>query len=123
VKDSLRYFSGQKYLNLESYRRNGQPVRTPLWFVEIDGRLYVRTPDDAWKVKRIRNTPRVRIAVCDMRGGVKGDWMEATAHIAEGAEAESANRELARKYGILKRLIDWGTWLRRRGHIVIAIKA
>ena len=49
--------------------------------------------------------------------------MEATARIAEGAEAESANRELARKYGILKRLIDWGTWLRRRGHIVIAIKA
>jgi PPOX class probable F420-dependent enzyme len=123
VTNSLRPFSGQKYLNLESYRRNGQAVRTPLWFVEMDDRLYVRTPDDAWKVKRIRHTPRVRVAVCDFRGGPKGDWIEAVARIAEGAEAESANRELARKYGFLKRLIDWGTWLRRRGHVVIAIEA
>jgi uncharacterized protein len=123
VMESLRPFSGQKYLNLESYRRSGQAVRTPLWFVEMDGRLYVRTPDDAWKVKRIRHTPRVRIAVCDMRGALKSDWIDATARIAEGAEADSANRVLARKYGILKRLIDWGTWLRRRGHIVIAIEA
>lgn len=122
VKDSLRPFSRQKYLSLESYRRNGQAVRTPLWFVEMDGRLYVRTPDDAWKVKRVRHTPRVRIAVCGMRGGVKGNWIDATARIAEGEEAERANRMLARKYGILKRLIDWGTWLRRRGHVVIAIE-
>jgi PPOX class probable F420-dependent enzyme len=121
VTESLRVFSGQKYLNLESYRRSGQPVRTPLWFVEMDGLLYVRTPDDAWKVKRIRHTPRVRIAVCDMRGSLKGDWIDATARIAGGEEAERANRLLARKYGILKQLIDWGTWLRRRGHIVIAI--
>jgi PPOX class probable F420-dependent enzyme len=122
VTEKLRPFSGQKYLNLESYRRSGKPVRTPLWFVEMDGQLYVRTPDDAWKVKRIRHTPRVRIAVCDMRGGLKGDWIDATARITEGAEADRANRLLARKYGILKRLIDWGTWLRRRGHIVIAIE-
>lgn len=122
MKENLRHFSGQKYLNLESYRRSGQPVRTPLWFVEMDGRLYVRTPDDAWKVKRIRHTPRVRVAVCDMGGGLKGDWIDATARIAEGEEAERANRLLARKYGFMRRLIDWGTWLRRRGHIVIAIE-
>jgi PPOX class probable F420-dependent enzyme len=122
VNDNLRPFWGQKYLNLESYRRNGRSVRTPLWFVEMDGRLYVRTPDDAWKVKRVRHTPRVRIAVCNMRGVPKSEWMNATARIAEGDEAERANRLLARKYGILKRLIDWGTWLRRRGHVVIAIE-
>ena len=123
MKEILRPFAGQKYLNLESYRRSGQPARTPLWFVEMDGRLYVRTPDDAWKVKRIRHTPRVRIAVCDLRGGLKGDWIDATARIAGGEEAERANRLLARKYGFMRRLIDWGTWLRRRGLIVIAIEA
>ena len=120
---NLQLFSGKKYLNLESYRRDGRAVRTPLWFVEMDGRLWVRTPDDAGKIKRIRRNPRVRIAVCDMRGRVKGGWIDATARVAEAAEADRANRLLARKYGISKRLIDWGTWLRRRGHVVIAMEA
>lgn len=122
MTENLRSFSGQKYLNLESYRRNGKPVRTPLWFVEKDGQLYVRTADDAWKVKRIRHNPRVRIAVCDMRGGLKSEWLVATARIAEGDEAERADRMLARKYGFMRRLIDWGARLRRRGHVVIAIE-
>ena len=88
MTDNIDPFAGQKYLNLESYRRNGQAVRTPLWFVEMNDRLYVRTPDDAWKVKRVRRTPRVRIAVCNMRGVPKSEWMDATARIAEGDEAD-----------------------------------
>lgn len=123
MSEALVPFAGQTYLNFESYRRSGKPVQTPLWFVEMDGRLYVRTPDDTGKVKRIRHNPRIRIAVCDMRGRLKADWIDACARIVEGDEADRANRLLARKYGILKRLVDLGTWLLRRGHIVIAIEA
>ena len=122
MAENFRLFAGQKYLSLETYRRNGTPVRTPMWFVEMDGRLYVRTPDDAGKIKRIRRSARVRVAVCDMRGGLKSHWIDAVARPVEGEEADRANRLLARKYGLLKRLIDWGTWLRRRGHVVIAIE-
>ncbi|HEV2388650.1 MAG TPA: PPOX class F420-dependent oxidoreductase [Candidatus Acidoferrales bacterium] len=122
MDDGLLRFRDRKYLNLESYRRNGQPVRTPLWFVECGGRLYVRTPDDAGKLKRIRRNPGVRIVVCDFDGHPRGDWIDATARIAGGAEAEEANRLLARKYGVLKRLVDLGTWLRRRDHAVIALE-
>lgn len=123
MNEALAPFAGQTYLNFESYRRGGKAVQTPLWFVEMGGRLYVRTPDDTGKVKRIRHNPRIRIAVCDMRGRLRGDWIDATARVAQGDEADRANNLLNRKYGILKRLIDWGTWLRRRGHIVIAIEA
>jgi hypothetical protein len=122
VSNGLPSFAGQKYLNFESYRRSGKPVRTPLWFVESGGFLYVRTPEDTGKVKRIRRNPRVRIVVSDVRGRPKGDWMEARARIAEGAEAAQANRLLSRKYGLVKRLIDFGTRLRGRGHIVIALE-
>ena len=121
MRDALARFSGQNYLNFESYRRSGKSVQTPLWFVEMDGRLYVRTPDDTGKVKRIRHNPRVRIAVCDMRGRLKGDWIDALARFATGPEADRANRLLNRKYGLLKHLIDFGTWLRRHGYLVIAI--
>ena len=69
-------FEGQKYLSLETFRKNGEGVRTPIWFAaEKDGGaavLYIYTIADTGKVKRIRNNPRVRIAPCDMRGNVTG---------------------------------------------------
>ncbi len=123
MAESLSAFAGQSYLNLESYRRSGKPVQTPLWFVEMEGHLYVRTPDDTGKLKRIRHNPRVRVAVCGVRGRLKGDWIEASARIVGSAEAESANRLLSHKYGLIKRLIDLGTRLRGHGYLVIAIDA
>jgi PPOX class probable F420-dependent enzyme len=36
-----------KYLSLTTYRRDGTPVSTPLWFVEDDGRLVVITAADS----------------------------------------------------------------------------
>ena len=120
--NGLAQFQGRKYLNLETFRRNGQGVRTPLWFTESGGRLYVRTPENFGKVKRIRNNPRVRVAPCDMRGQPLGTWVEAEAHIVEGAEAERINQHLKKKYGVIKALIDIGSWLRRRRHAVIAIQ-
>jgi PPOX class probable F420-dependent enzyme len=123
TSELFRPFAKQRYLNFESYRRNGDAVRTPLWFVEMDGSLYVRTPDDTSKLKRIRRNPHVRVAVCDIRGRLKGDWVDATARIVEGPEADRANRLLSRKYGLLKLLIDLGTWLRRHGYVVIVVEA
>lgn len=122
TNEPLLPFVKQRYLNFESYRRNGNAVRTPLWFIEMDGRLYVRTPDDTGKLKRIRRDLHVRVAVCDIRGRLKGDWIDATARIVQGAEADRANRLLAHKYGLLKLLIDFGTWLRRHGYVAIAIE-
>jgi uncharacterized protein len=115
-------FRGEKYLNLETFRRNGQGVRTPLWFVETNGVLYVRTPDDTGKLKRIRKNSRARVAPSTATGRPKGEWLEAKARFAEPGEATRANELLNRKYGWMKRLIDLGTWLRRRGHVVIAIE-
>ena len=123
LAEVLRPFTGKKYLNLESYRRDGRAVRTPLWFVEMNDRLWISTPDDAGKIKRIRRNARVRIALCDIRGRVEGDWIEAEARFAQPEEAERVHRLLVRKYGLAKRLIDLGTWLRRRGHVIIGIEA
>jgi uncharacterized protein len=38
-----------------------------------EARLYVYTIGVSGKVKRIRNNPRVNVAPCDMRGGLKGE--------------------------------------------------
>jgi len=80
-------FVGQRYLNLESYKRDGAPVQTPVWFAEEQGVLYVYTLANAGKVKRIRRHPRIRLALCTMRGTVIGPWVEAEATIVDATTA------------------------------------
>jgi hypothetical protein len=100
-------FEKQTYLSLETFRKNGQGVPTPVWFAESNGILYITTVNDSGKVKRIRNNGRVRIAACDMRGGVSGEWFEAQARlVCDGQEEEVARKALDRKYGLQKRLLE-----------------
>jgi uncharacterized protein len=120
--DRLAQFAGRKYLNLESYRRNGQGVRTPLWFVEDDGALYFYTVAHSYKVKRIRNNPRVRVAPCDMRGNVEGEWVAATARRLDAAESRHANELLNRKYGLAKRILNFFAKIRGHERAAFAIR-
>ena len=110
----LAQFANQTYFNLESFRKNGQAVRTPLWFAEDNGVFYFYTVAHSFKVKRLTNNPRVLIAPCDMRGNVKGEWVEATARRLEGAEAKRADDLLNAKYGWQKRLLNF--FAKLRGH-------
>lgn len=116
--------AGEKYINLETYRKSGRGVRTPVWFVESsngDSRiLYVRTSDDTGKYKRIRNNPSVQIAMCDMRGSIKGEWVKGEARIASKEEKLKAFKMLEKKYGIMYKL----TRMFRSGknYVVIAIR-
>lgn len=114
-------FANEKYLNLETYRKTGAPVRTPLWFAEENGLLHIYSIADAGKVKRIRNNPRVRVAPCDMRGNLKGDWVNGEARILDGAEADHANSLLDEKYGLMKRIGNLTSILlgRKRAFMVI----
>src|ERR1700730_14127006 len=89
-------------MSIETFKKNGQGVKTPVWFVLHNDALYVYTEADSWKVKRIRNNPRVRGAVCSARGVVKGPWLDATASFIEGDERLAADRLLDRKYFLKK---------------------
>ena len=120
--EKLAQFAGQKYLNLESYRKTGQPVATPMWFAEGDGLFYVYSLAGAGKVKRVRNNPRVRVMPCDVRGRPRGSWVEAEARVVGASEAERGHQLLNRKYGWLKRVGDAFSKLRRRERVVMAIR-
>jgi PPOX class probable F420-dependent enzyme len=121
-RDKLAQFADQKYLSLESYKKDGTPVATPLWFAQEGRVFYIYSLANAWKVKRIRNNPRVRIAPCDIRGNIKGEWVEGEARILDRAEAEKAHRLLNRKYGLLKRMGNLFSKLRKRERTAIAIQ-
>ena len=118
----LTPFTNQKYLNLESFKRDGTPVQTPVWFAEDQGVLYVYTLANAGKVKRIRRNARVRLAPCTMRGKVIGPWVEAEATIVDATTAAHGHALLRQKYGWTKRMGDWFSRLLHRERVVIAIR-
>ncbi|HEY6970555.1 MAG TPA: PPOX class F420-dependent oxidoreductase [Candidatus Angelobacter sp.] len=123
-------FAGQKYLNLETFKKNGQGVKTPVWFAaepsvkldSSDAKLYVYTIGVSGKVKRIRNNPRVNIAPCDMRGGLRGNWVAARAQILSGVEAEHGMHLLNKKYVPWKQLLDFFAMFRKRERSVFVIR-
>src|ERR1700721_717966 len=71
----------EKYVSLATYRRNGIEVKTPVWIARMAERYYVFRAGGAGKGKKIRPTPPVRPAACDIRGNVRGAWIEARARI------------------------------------------
>ena len=119
--NSLTQFANQKYLNMETYRKTGKPVATPVWFAEESGTLYVYSLANAGKVKRIRNNPKVRIVPCDVRGKPKGEWIEAKARILDERGAALGHKLLNKKYGWMKRIGDAFSKLRQRQRVVIAM--
>ena len=79
------------------------------------------TEADSWKVKRIRNNPRVRVAVCNIRGDIKGPWLDATASLVEGDERLAADKLLDRKY-FLKKLFNFLSRINRHKRAMIKIE-
>ena len=95
------------YFSLETFRKSGVGVKTPVWFAAGEGRAYVFSESRAGKIKRLRNDDRVRVAPCSVRGAIQGDWMEGRARVIDDpAQVDSAYRALRRKYGWQLMLTD-----------------
>lgn len=120
MSDKASQFLDQKYINLETYRKSGKAVCTPVWFVVDSDTIYVITTKETGKVKRIRNNQTVRVAPCGFRGELKGEWVSGTARFAEKDESEKALALRKKKYGLQARLV--GAIVARKGEpVVIAI--
>ena len=97
-----REIQGQKYISLDTFRKNGEAVYTPVWFGEDNDKLYVKSRSDSGKYKRIRNNPQVRIAPCTMRGKITGPEFAATARILPPQDWPRAQRAIREKYWLAR---------------------
>ena len=93
-----------KYLSLTTFRRDGTPVATPVWLARQGDELVVYTSMSSGKAKRLRNSGRVLLAPCDMRGRVTGAAVEGTARLQDAAETAVTLGLIRRRYGLLGRL-------------------
>lgn len=120
-EDKLSRLSKFKYINIETFRKNGTGVRTPIWFVVYQGLIYFRTDAKSGKVKRIRNNPHVRIAPCDIRGNVNENWSDGNVNFAGSAESSIVYSMIDKKYGFVATLIRIFNKIRHTNPVVIAI--
>jgi PPOX class probable F420-dependent enzyme len=112
---------GQTYLSLTTFRKNGAPVATPVWFAQEGDKLYVMTGAHTGKVRRIRHNAQVEVAPCTLNGDLLGASQEAMAVIVPDDQTPHANRTLIRKYGWRKRIYDLSFILRARKRIWLEI--
>lgn len=135
MPDAIAQFESAKYLSLETFRKTGAGVRTPVWFVlerrsgvglegqQFSAVFYIYSAPDAGKVKRIRNNAKVRIAPCSLRGEIRGAWIEGLARLCDPDEAAHAQELLRHKYGLLKIVGDFfSTKIMKRKQAVIAVE-
>ena len=97
--NNLKIFEKAKYINIQSYKKTGQPISTPVWFIIKDNKIFFRTSHNSGKIKRIRNNSNVKFALCDIRGKIKGEWYEGIAKIENDLD-NSILFQINKKYGL-----------------------
>jgi uncharacterized protein len=101
-------FTDKEYAVVVTFRRDGTPVPTPVWFALVDDHHFVAGTDERTaKVRRIRHNPRVRVFPSDPRGKPLGEAVEGTARVVEaGEERRRAEEALDSKYGRVRRVYE-----------------
>ena len=119
--NNLDQFLDQKYINLETYKKDGTSIRTPVWFVIDDDLIYVITRESTGKVKRLKNNHDVRIVLCSFKGEPKNEWIRGKAEKITDEGSQKAIKLRKKKYGMSARLI--GLFTSQKGnHIVYSIE-
>ena len=104
MSNKLSPFLDQKYINLETYKKDGTPIRTPVWFMIDNEVIYIITREKTGKVKRLKNNQNIRIVPCSFKGESKNEWINGVAQKIMGDNAERAIKLRKKKYGISVRL-------------------
>lgn len=117
MSDKLKSLSEKKYINLETYKKNGDGVKTPVWFVSFEDIIYVITRESTGKVKRLANNPKIRLVPCSFNGNPEGEWISGNATLIKGDEAEKAVKLRKKKYGLRALLVGFMT--KAKGNLVV----
>jgi uncharacterized protein len=112
VAPTFAEIAKSNYILLTTFTKDGRPKPTPTWAAPDGDRLVVITEEKSWKVKRIRNTPRVTLAPCDLRGRPKGEPVEATATILDKSHNGAIYDAIGKRYGLRGKAFNFLSKLR-----------
>jgi hypothetical protein len=104
MTDALSALGAEKFVALTTFKKDGAAIATPMWLGRDGDHLFVWTPADSWKVKRVKSNPRVVLAPCT-RGGKVHDGANPVDGVAEVITEPATVQRLAgvirRKYGLM----------------------
>ena len=114
-----------RYILLTTFTKDGRPKPTAVWAPPDGDRLLVIAQEQSWKVKRIRNTPRVTIAACDRSGNPKGEAVEAAAGILDKSANGATYDAISKRYGLIGKTFNLFSKLRggMKNNVSIELKA
>jgi uncharacterized protein len=111
-----------KYINIQTYKKNGQAVSTPVWFIRKDNKIYFRTSRKSGKFKRIENNNNVKFALCNISGKIKGEWHNGLAKIDPDINRLIFAR-INEKYGIVAHIMNVFYKIKKMEIIILYIEA
>jgi hypothetical protein len=113
VTPTFAELAKSQYILLTTFTKDGKPKPVPIWAAADGDRLLVITVGDSWKVKRIRNTPRVTLATCTVRGQPTSEAVEGTAAILDKSQTGAVYDAIGSRYGIVGKVFNF--FSKRRG--------
>jgi len=117
MTDKIESLSNLKYINLETFRKNGEGVKTPVWFVTENDKIFVITRESTGKVKRLANNSQVNLAPCSFKGDIQGEWLSGITSLVTGDKAKNAIKLRKKKYGFKDLLVGFMT--KAKGELVV----
>jgi uncharacterized protein len=120
---ALQQFEKEQYLSIETFLKNGQGVKTPVWFVLDGEKLFIWTEATSGKAKRVHNSGKVNIVPSRGDGAPLGDWIPASASCDDSPAAQQYVRQLmAKKYGLMFHLFGLLGRLRKTQSTTIKVE-
>ncbi len=101
-----------QYILLTTFTKDGRAKPTPIWAAVDGDRLLVITQEKSWKVRRIRNTPRVTLATCTMRGQATSEAVDGEAAVLDKSETAAVYDAIGKRYGIMGKTFNFFSKLR-----------
>ena len=92
----------EEYINLATQKKDGSFVNTPVWFAQEGEKnsYFIFSNKKAGKIKRIRNFSESKVALCNYKGDVSGDWFPVEAELIDEFEKVNfAFSVIKSKYG------------------------
>jgi PPOX class probable F420-dependent enzyme len=100
-------FADVQYINLETFKKDGTKVITPVWVAQQNNSLVVTTGKNAGKVKRIRNNGKAIIYTTNQSGSKKlSEELEVKGSILSDEDLKTeAVTILKKKYGMMAKMM------------------
>lgn len=99
---NLNQLKEVQHISIKTFRKDGTSAATPVWFLENNSKFYICTGGGSYKVRRIRNNPKVEIAASDSSGNLRGEYFEGKARVMAADETSQIYSLFRKKYSAFR---------------------